>query len=161
MSQCIFQMLFFYCFCNDNKLCCIIFFCLLNHSCNTYFMHSEYTCNCSKYTWFIIHQHTDIELVLYFFKVLYRCLTITGTTDSSCTMVLYITDYIDHITHDRTGRREFPCSSSVEHRITGSIRADKYCIKRISHGCKRMFLRNHHRMNSNLNSFFRIMCNTE
>ena len=154
-------MLFLYCFCHDNQFCRIICLRLLDDSGNTYLMHSKYTRDCCKHTRFIIHQHTDIEFILYFFKILYRCVTITGAADSSRTMILNITDHIDHITHDRAGCRKFSRSTSIEHRIICCIGMYEYCIKGISDRCKRMLLRNHHRMYCNFYTTFCIMCDTE
>ena len=124
-------------------------------------MVSKYLCNSGKYSRFICDLHTDKELVLHLTKFLDRQIFIAGTTDPSRTAISDISYHINHIAHYGTGCRKFTCTPSVKHGIIHCISMNKNCIERIPYRSKWMLFPDHHRIDSDLDSIFCIMCNTQ
>ena len=142
----------------NNKLCLLWLCMFLNNSCDTNLMITKHLCNCCKNTWFICHLHTDKELILHIPNVFYRKVLITCTADSSIAAICHISRNIDHISHNCTGCWELSCTASIEHCIICCISMNKNCIKGISYRCKRVFLMDHHWVNTYFNSTLCVMC---
>ena len=154
-------MVFLDCGCSDDKFCLCRFCLFLDHTFDTYLMISEYFRDCCQYSRFITHLHTDKETILDIRKFLDRKLFVCAPSDSSGTVPYNISCNIHHISDNCTCGRQFSCSSSIEHGTPNCISVYKNSIKGISYGSERMFLIDHHRINTCFNSIRCISRNTD